>query len=389
MNNKEKICIISAPNPHENGGIGIYVKYLINQLQKNKKNLDIYHIYRGENNKKYKENNIKYIEIKVPFPRKAFYSIFREFIFNKKVEKILKNNYFQIINSHATWGYWMKNYKKNNSKQKIIHTYHGVTRNFFKTHLRRMSKIKKILFIFSLLYAKIIENPPMKKADKIICVSEKVKKQLQEIYYKRNEMYVLRTGVDLNKFKYENKEKIKQELKLNKKDEYGLYIGSGSGWNKGLDRAINISKELFKLNKNYKLLIIGPKYDNIKKYLKEPFIIYNKRVAREKIPKYYNSSEFVFCLSRYEGGAPIMVTSEAMASEIMVVCSKESEMEIIKDKKNGLVINEFSKKDAEKINNILKNKKQKKEIEKNALKTIKEISINNWSKKYFDILGVK
>ena len=151
-----KICFISASNPSEQGGIGIYVRHLLEGLSKNKKN-EITLIYRGENNKEYKKQNINYVEIKVSLPKKAIYSMFRERIFNYKVGKFLEKNYFDLINSHATWGYWMKNYKKK-PKQKIIHTYHGVTYDFFKVHLEKFKGFKKIIFSLSLKYAKSIEK---------------------------------------------------------------------------------------------------------------------------------------------------------------------------------------------------------------------------------------
>jgi len=80
---------------------------------------------------------------------------------------------------------------------------------------------------------------------------------------------------------------------------------------------------------------------------------------------------FFFCMSRYEGGAPTLVTSEAMASGCLVVCSKDSEQEIIEDKKNGLIIEEFGEKDAEKVLEILKDKKKKEEMIKNSIKNNK------------------
>jgi glycosyltransferase involved in cell wall biosynthesis len=387
IKNKTKICIISAPHPEESGGIGIYVKHLIGFLSKIKEN-EITLVYRGEKDRKYKKENINYVEIKVPLPRKAPYSIVRERIFNERVKNFLDSNYFDIINSHATWGYWMKKYKKKEN-QKIIHTYHGITYDFFKIHLQKFKGLKKKLFASSLKYARQIEKPPIMKADKIICVSEKVKNRLEELYQIRKEMYIIRTGVDLKEFKTRNKEKIKKQLKLKQNKKYCLYLGGGSGWNKGLDRTIKLSREIYNLNKDYKLIVIGPEYSRVKEILNEPFIVYRGKVPRKDIPLYYNCSEIVFCLSRYEGGAPIMVVSEAMASGAVVACSKSSKQEILFDKENALILDEFYKKDAEKVNLILKNKKAKDKINKNSKITLKELSLEKWAKKYLDVLEIK
>ena len=209
------------------------------------------------------------------------------------------------------------------------------------------------------------------------------------MYWKRNEMHVLRTGVDLKDFKVRNKEKVKKQLNLNKNNFYGLYLGAGSGWNKGLDRTLQVSREIYKINPNYKLIIIGPDYLNIKKYLGEPFILYKGKIPRKDIPFYYNASEIVFCLSRYEGGAPIMVASEAMGSGSIVVCSKSSNQEVIVDELNGLVLEEFEKKDAKKIMGVLESKDKMNKINKEAKKITEKISIDKWRKRYFDILNVK
>jgi len=104
------------------------------------------------------------------------------------------------------------------------------------------------------------------------------------------------------------------------------------------------------------------------------------------MPYYYNSADVFFCMSRYEGGAPTLVTSEAMASGCLVVCSKDSEQEIIKDEENGLIIENFGKMSAEKVLKILEDKKKKEKIIKNAMETIKEISLEKWGKKYLEVL---
>ena len=104
--------------------------------------------------------------------------------------------------------------------------------------------------------------------------------------------------------------------------------------------------------------------------------------SREKLPYYYNSADIFFNMSRYEGGAPTLVTSEAMSSGCLVVCSKDSNQEIIEGGKNGLIVEKWGKKEAKKILNNKNNKK----ILLNSMKTIKEISLEKWRKKYLNKL---
>jgi len=115
--------------------------------------------------------------------------------------------------------------------------------------------------------------------------------------------------------------------------------------------------------------------------LNKKSVIYLKNIPREKMSLYYNASDIFFCLSRYEGGAPTLVVSEAMASGCLLICSKDSEQEIIEDGKNGLIIKEEYKKEAKKIIEILNDKKLKGKIIKNSIKTIKDISLEKWGEK--------
>jgi glycosyltransferase involved in cell wall biosynthesis len=388
--NKKSICFINATNPNFLGGVSLYQKYLIDFLDKKK--FDITWIYKGDINRKYKKEGINYIEIKVPFKPTRLSLIIREIIFNKKVKRYLENNYFDIINTHAVSGYWLKNYKKKKN-QKIIHTYHGLTIPYYKVQLKMLGFLKRIIFsCFLLPYAYFIEKPPIKKADKIICVSEKVKKQVERVYRKRKNIFAIRTGVDINKFKPKNKNKIRKDLGLRKDFIYGLYVGKGGYWIKGLDRAVKVSEEIYKKNKKFRLIVLGADITKrgIKNLIKKEFIIYKQEINREKIPHYYSASDLLFCLSRYDGGAPTLVVSEAMASGCLVICSQSSEQEIIKDGKNGLIIGNcdegVSRKEIEKILNVLMDKNKKPEIVKESIKTIKDISLDKWGGKYLEVL---
>ena len=240
-----RICFVGT-DPNFDGGISLYKKNIIKYLKKNRKDAEITWVYTGKESKTYLKDNVKYVEIKNNFP----YPL-SQTADNFKILKYLKKNNFEIINSHAVWGEWMRSYKKRNN-QKLIHTYHGVTYNFFKIHMERFSFIKKILISPMLLFSYLIEKPPIKKADKIVCVAEKIKEELEELYKTKREMEVLRTGVDLKDFNIKNKEAVRKKLILQKDRTYGLYIGNGGYWRKGLDRAVKISEEVYKKDKNYK-----------------------------------------------------------------------------------------------------------------------------------------
>lgn len=378
---KTKVCFVNGVNPNFLGGVSLYQKNLIKYIKTKNPNLDITWIYKSDKNENYTRERVNYAGIKVtniPF--------LDDFMFNRKVKEFLYKNYFDIINSHAIWGYWMRNYKRRKN-QTLISTYHGVTYPYYKIHLKRFGIIKKILLSPLLLYSYLIEKPPIKRADKIICVSEKVKRQLEEVYGKRKEVYTIRTGVDLSDFKQRNKSLARKEVNLQAYKTYGLHVGKGGYWIKGLDRAVKLSEEIYKKNKNYRLIVIGAEYKKVKNIINnKKSLIYLENIDRKKMNLYYSSADIFFCLSRYDGGAPTLVTSEAMASGCLLVCSKDSEQEIIEDNKNGLIIKNFNENDAERIINVLKDKKNKDNIIKNSIKTIKEFSLEKWGERYLKIL---
>ncbi|MGY4884239.1 MAG: glycosyltransferase family 4 protein [Nanobdellota archaeon] len=376
-----KICFVGT-DPNFDGGMSLYQKNVIKYLKKNYSNINITWVYTGKESKKYKKDEVNYVELKNIFP----YPL-NQIVDNFKILKYLNKNKFDIINSHAVWGEWMRRYKRKDN-ERLIHTYHGVTYNFFRVHMLRFSFIMKALISPMLLFSYLIEKPPIKKADKIICVAEKVERELKELYNTNRDMEVLRTGVDLKDFNVKNKKDIRKKLNLEQDKIYGLYIGQGGYWRKGLDRAVKISEQIYKKNKNYHLLVIGADYKKVKKIIDgKEFLTYPpKRIPREEIPLYYNASDIFFCFSRYEGGAPIMTTSEAMASGCLLVCSKDAEQEIIKDKKNGLIIESFDEDDASKVIHILTNTEKRDKIIEDSIQTAKELSLEKWGEKYLDIL---
>ena len=375
----KKICFVSGSSPTFLGGISIYQKNLIGYARKNELKFDFTWIYPGIKDRKYSLKGIKYIEVK------SFkYPIFKEFNFSKKVKKILTEGEFDIINTHANWGHCLKKYSKKN-KQRITHTYHGVTFPYMKIQFEKFGFLR-YLFYFTLPFFYFIEKPPIQKADKIICVSEKVKEQIELLYGKRKNIFVIRSGVDLPMFGKISQQKSKKDLKLDQKKIYGLYSGRGGYWNKGLDRAVSLSKAIYEINKNFRLIVTGANKEKCKKYLNLPFIDHRGLIKRSEISKYYSSCDFFFFLSRYEGGAPALAAGEAMASKCFIIFSKDSNQEIIQNKKEGLIIDSFDNKNAGKILKIINNQKILKSIKKNAGKKINKFDLNSWGQKYLEVL---
>lgn len=378
MKNKG-ICFINGAGPNFLGGISLYQSNLIKYIKSVNRDFNITWVYQSEKEETSSKEGINYVGLKcgkTPFVN--------DILFNIKVKKYLNKNYFDIINSHAIWGYWMKNYKKKKN-QKLIHTYHGATYPYYKVHLKRFGTIKKTLLSPLLLYSYLVEKPPVNKADEIICVSEKVKEQIKQTYNRKENISMVRTGVNLNEFKPRDKNATRKKLNLEKDKLYGLYIGKGGYWIKGLDRAIKLSEEIYNQNKEYKLLVIGSDKNKVGKIIDKEFVMLLENIPREEMPYYYNAVDFLLALSRYEGGAPTLVVSEAMASECPIILSKDSQQEIIENEKDGIILDNFEYMEEERIINLLKDKKKMQGIVKSAIKKIKDISLDKWGKEYTEI----
>jgi len=365
-------------SPRFLGGTSIYVLNFIEYLNKLDKKFEITCIFPGEKKREKIEKGVKWVEIK----HSSFFP-FNMLGYTKKVANFLKKNNFDFINSHAMSG----NYLRYHIPEKgfITNTYHGVAYYFYKIHLGEKKWIKKLGALYYMFFGSYLEKGAYKRADKTISVSEHVKKEIGFLYGKPKDSVVVRSSVDTSLFKHRNRIQILKELNLEKGVQYGLYVGRGGPWRKGLDRAIEISKELIKINKNFKLIVIGPSENkensNLINQLKNS-AKYIPIADRSLISKYYSISEIFFCFSRYEGGAPILTLGEAMASGCLPICSTDSNQEIIKDNYNGIILNGFKESNARRINNLLNNERQKKEIIKESKKEIGKHSIDNWGKKY-------
>jgi len=372
-----KICFVTvAGSPDYLGGYSLYHKNLIKYIKAYNKNIEVFWVYFGDENREYDgEDGVHYYEIK-----SANINPIVEIIRHIKLVKFFKKHNFDIINSIG--GIWTYFYKKKD-EQRIIHTYHGTSYYFNKNQLEKYGPIRRTLFSFMLILAKMLDRPH-KNVDKIICVSDKVKKQVQDLFGKIDDIVVIRTGVDLNEFKPRDKNVAKITLGLIKENKYALYVGGGGYWGKGLDRAIKISEEIYKNNPYYRLLVIGADYKKVRKLVdNSEYTIFLKNVSRNDMYLYYDAADMFFSVSRYEGGAPTMVTSEAMASGCLLICSKDAEQEIIIDGINGIVCENFDEYDAKRIIEADREK-----IITNELDSISDYSFEKWGKKCLDALEV-
>ena len=261
-------------------------------------------------------------------------SFFRTLSFSIKVSKKIKEQHFDIIQSHEkTWG------------QDIYRAGDGCHIKWLHQRHKNISSIKKLfLFInpFHQLILKLERNIfESSQCKKIIAISQMVKEDILENYQCPPEkISVIYNGVDLQRFHPKNKniyrESIRKKLKIPENSILILFVGSGFE-RKGLQYLLQSTKYIEK--ENWRLLLMGKgKFEKFMRYA--PANQRNRIIAKEpdpEIEKYYAAADLFILPSIYEpfGNANL----EALATGLPVITTKYcGAANIIDSKINGLVI---------------------------------------------------
>jgi len=256
-------------------------------------------------------------------------------------------------------------------KNKIVLSSHG---GIF--HTPYMDNFKKLYF-FTL--AKLDLN----FVDKIIAHSKQDKKLFSKIS-NPNKISVVNYGIDWKKL---SKTKRRSDGKTL------IYTGRLAK-NKRLDKMINVLHVLVKSIPNVKLLLVGSDWGEKKSLIKlgkQLKVIKNMKfigpVPHEKIVRYFSKADLFLLSSEYEGFGMSVV--EAMASGLPAVVSNIEPMkEIIKNKKNGYIVDFDNENEvAELITKLLDNKKIREKIGNEAKKSTKNYDWGNIIKKIEEIYG--
>lgn len=218
----------------------------------------------------------------------------------------------------------------------------------------------------------------LKKADKIVCISENTKKDLLNYYkVKEEKISVIYNGYDEELFNCKNiNDKILEKYNINY--DYMIMVGA-SYPHKNLELALNAIKEL---KRDCKLIVVGKdsKYILKLKAMAKELNIEDKLnfigyVPDEDLPSLYHYAKAFVYTTLYEGfGLPIL---EAMACGTVVLCSDNSSLpEVYGD--SALVFKDNNARDLEKkMEMILSDEELRKTLIDKSLENIKKFS---WKK---------
>lgn len=331
--------------------------------------------------------------INLPGVRYPFKSVkdYRYTFFHTKGLKMIKNCNLDIIHVHTEFGiskYAIKAHRK--YKIPMVHTLHTLWTDYFKYlspyfdkhNHKQMSWILKNMFCGPVSKNSTIEIVPTKK----VC------EQANE-YSLGNNIRIVPTGIELDRFKASN---FKKEDVDALKKKYGivddqfvfLYIGRTSK-EKSITNLIEAYCEACFNNKKTKLLIVGggPELPELKQLVKdlniEDQVVFTDLIPWEEIPIYYQLGNVFINASQSETQG--LTYLEALASSIPVLVQKDECVEdLIHNYYNGVFF-EGQEDLVLKIKELLKAPETLKTIKANTLPSIDDYSKDKFSSNIYHI----
>jgi len=323
-----------------------------------------------------------------------------------KATKIIKDMNLDIIHSQTEFG--IGTYARIISKQykiPLVHTYHTMYEDYvhYITHGYFNKTSKKIVEYLTLFYCD-------KTINELIVPTKKTWELFKEKYGVSRNVYIVPTGMDIERFQIENnpqfnKKEYREKLGFTDKDFIILFIGR-IGKEKNILFMLNNMQELLKKCPKAKLLIVGdgPELDEYNNYVIEnkltEYVHFTGKVPWDEVPGYYLLADIFVTPSTTETQGLTVI--EAMSAGTPVVCiNDESFTNTVVDKLNGRIFNN-SEEYLKIIDELYHDNKELNRLRKGSLNSaelhsskyfaekildVYNIAIKNYSKNIFPIIG--
>ena len=263
----------------------------------------------------------------------------------------------------------------------LVHTYHTMYEDYIhyitKGYFNRTGK--KIVEYLTLFYCD-------KTATELVVPTKKAYELFKEKYKVDRNVYIVPTGIEVEKFYLENNKglnivKKRESLGLKRDDFVILFVGR-IGSEKNVELLLTSMRYIVNNCPKAKLLIVGdgPDLNKYKTFVKkqglEENIIFTGKVPWESIAEYYLIADVFTTASKTETQGLTVI--EAMAASLPVVCiNDESFTNTVIDKLNGKIFkNKRGYKKA--IIELYNDSKELKRLSKQA-----RVSAEMHSSKYF------
>ena len=377
----KKICFITkfVKGVHSyTGGMETHASDLINELKKDKDYEISIVTSRHPKGIKFENRdgiNLYYTDETIGRNPLSRYKFFKAVA--KKLEKIKYEKKFDLLHIQSDFG--MGYFQYIDKKIPVVTTAHGTTIDEFRGSVKAKKYLLPI-WLVCLPFYKRSEKNMLKNSDKVICVSDVVKRSLLKNYkvLNKNKMQTIFNGVDLNEFKkIKSKEVDLLRSKFAKQDDFLIISVGNIIKQKGYPLLIDAMPSILRNNKKVKLVIIGDgDYLNKLKYLVhrnhlENFVFFTGRVDRNDLKKYYSMSDcFAFPTLRGEGLPYVLI--EAMASGNVVVTTPNGGTDLV-NHKNGIVLKKNSVNEiAMATLKLIRDKKYYNSLLRQSVKDVKE-----------------
>lgn len=257
-----------------------------------------------------------------------------------KAMNIIRKWKLDVIHSHTEFS--VGTFARFISRQyniPLVHTYHTLYEDYVyyitKGYFDKPSK--KIVEYLTQFYCD-------KTANELIVPTKKIYDLIKEKYNVDKNIYIIPTGIEVERFYKENVnskkvEEIGKKLKITDKDFVIIFVGR-MAQEKNVDLLLSAQKRLVEKDKNIKLLMVGdgPDLETYKKTAKEygidKNVIFVGKVPWETVPQYYRLADVFATASTSETQGLTVI--EAMAASVAPLCiNDESFKNTVEDGYNG------------------------------------------------------
>lgn len=353
----KKILIITWCHPKKWSWVEKVAYEMASELSKYHK---VTFIYLWDKNLEEKEGNIIFI-----WKKTIRTYIFDWLVFGFIINSFLKKNSFDlIIDNH-----WVNIF----NNKKTINIAHWVNIAFYKK-VKFKSFIEKIkYYLFFLFINWLVVKIWLKKAYKIITATNWIKDELIEYYnIDKDKIKIISNWCDKNNFDIETKN-FTEKLKI-------IFV-SNDHIRKWIDILEKVAK-YFENNENIEFNIVWREYSS-----KINNLNYLGKLAREKVYEEMWKSHIIFLPSYYEWQALVVI--ESMNLGCIPLISKYCHADYLENTKLENFISEENTPDfyINKINYILENKQNLKELSTLSKSIVNEMNWDKINKQYLEYIN--